>query len=173
MAHKLYVVLTSYLKGPALQLSRLLGESKNGLRLWQLLTNQYSPKTRQRSLAISQAITSFPCFSDTKSLAESIASLEQLVRVFEVVNNKEFDKDILLGVLLRCSPAIIRQHLTLTMSSSTTYDTAKEMILGYERSSRTWDMAAMIKDVQAQPSNAIHSSMGLNQGPAAMEVDQV
>ena len=136
-----------------------------------MLTWQYSPKTRQRSLALSQAIGSFPCFSESKPLSEPIAALEQLVREYEMVNNKVFDREILLGVLIRCSPTHLRQHLTLSMNSTTTYEQAREIILGFERSSRTWDMSNMIRDVQTSFSS--QSGTSGNQGPAPMEVDSV
>ena len=126
---KLYSILTSYLRGSPLQLSRLLGNEKDGLRLWQLLRDQYAPVTRSRQLALSQAISSFPCFDTNKALSASITELEQLVNEFEMLSGKRYDNDIF-------DP--IRNHLTLTVTPSTTYETAKEAILSYERSSKTW-----------------------------------
>ena len=84
---RLYAVLTSYLRGSALQLSRSMSSSKNGLQLWKVLVNQYAPATKQRSLAISQAIATYPGFTRDKTFAESIAGLEQLVNEYFVVTN--------------------------------------------------------------------------------------
>ena len=89
---RLYAVLTSYLRGSALQLSRSMSSSKNGLQLWKVLVNQYAPATKQRSLAISQAIATYPGFTRDKTFAESIAGLEQLVNEYLVVTNKKFDE---------------------------------------------------------------------------------
>ena len=163
---RLYAVLTSYLRGSALQLSRSMSSSKNGLQLWKVLVNQYAPATKQRSLAISQAIATYPGFTRDKTFAESIAGLEQLVNEYFVVTNKKFDEDVLLGVLLRCSPQSLRQHLTLTMTRETTYRQARELILGYERSAKTWDVQSVLKQFQASSS---HDA----QGPTPMEVDRV
>ena len=87
---KLYSILTSYLRGSPLQLSRLLGNEKDGLRLWQLLRDQYAPVTRSRQLALSQAISSFPCFDTNKALSASITELEQLVNEFEMLSGKRY-----------------------------------------------------------------------------------
>ena len=153
LSTKLYSVVTSYLKGSALQSSRSLGTDRNGFRLWKMLLNQYSPSTRQRSLALPQAIAGFPAFSRDKTFAESIASLEQLVNEYQVACNKEFDREILLGVLMRCAPAGVRQHLTLTLTDGATYESTREQILAYERSSRTWDINSVMRQVQPLQDN--------------------
>ena len=166
---KLYSILTSYLKGNPLQLSRVIAERKDGVQLWQLLRDQYAPATRTRQLALPQAISSFPCFDASKPMSSAITQLEQLVNEFELLSGKKYDNDILLGVLLRCSPEPIRNHLTLTVTPSTTYETAKVQILAFERSSKTWDVTKVIEGVRDQGPTA----SGSNQGPAPMEVDAV
>ena len=93
MQDKLYTVLTSYLKGPALQASRNLAEDRDGFKLWQILSSQFSPSTRQRSLALSQAISSFLAFGD-KGIQECITNLESLVKEFETTAGKRFDREI-------------------------------------------------------------------------------
>ena len=75
LSTKLCPVLTSYLKGSALQSPRSLGTDRNGFRLWKMLLNQYSPSTRQRSLALSQTIAGFPAFSREKSLQNQLHRL--------------------------------------------------------------------------------------------------
>ena len=50
LAHKLYAVLTSYLRG-----SSRSGEDRNGYALWKSLVDHYSPATRQRALALRQS----------------------------------------------------------------------------------------------------------------------
>lgn len=81
----------------------------------------YSPATRQRALALSQAISSFPSYKagGDKSLQEHIMSMEMLVQQYDSVSSKAFDRDVLLGVLLRLCPEAVRQHLTLSISDAT------------------------------------------------------
>ena len=94
-----------------------------------------------------------PWFYARQTFAESIAGLEQLVNEYFVVTSKKFDEDVLLGVLLRCSPQSLRQRLTLTMTRETTYRQARELILGYERSAKTWDVQSVLKQFQASSSH--------------------
>ena len=89
----------------------------------------------------------------------AITQLEQLVNEFELLSGKKYD-NILLGVLLQCSPEPIR--LTLTVTPSTTYKSAKEQMLAFERSSKTWDVTKVIEGVRDQGPTA----SGSNQGPA-------
>ena len=58
-SQRLYSILTSYLRGSALQVSRSLAADRNGFKLWKTLINQHAPNTKQRALALSQAISSF------------------------------------------------------------------------------------------------------------------
>lgn len=92
-ARRLYAILTSYLKGPALQASRNLERDRNGFKLWKLLANQFALSARQRTLALSQAISSFPVFGD-KGVIECNTNLESLVREYESTAGKAFDRDI-------------------------------------------------------------------------------
>ena len=169
LAYKLYAILTSYLKGPVLQISRGISESRNGLQLWKTLTDHFAPHTRQRALALSQAISSFPTFSTSggKTLHEQIMNMELLVNQYDQLSTKQFDRDILLGVLLRACPDSVRQHLTLSVNEGTSYAEVKEKILAYERSSRFWTAGDVMKQLNDRPSTKT------TDGPVAMEVDAV
>lgn len=101
IAHKLYSILTSYLKGSPLQLSRAHSEQRNGFKLWKALADHFAPAPRQRSLALSQAITNDPAMTSDRPLSEQLAGLEALVQEYDILRSRAFDKDVLLGVLLR------------------------------------------------------------------------
>ena len=175
LARKLYAILTSYLKGSSLQLSRSQAEERNGFKLWKMLTDHFAPATRQRALALSQAISKFPPFSNDKSLQEQLSSLETLVQEYDVLRAKPFDREVfLLGVLLRICPESIRQHLTFAFSEGTSYQDVCEKILAYERSSKAWTMNDVMKQVNASSGkqNSL-PSVGVDTGPAPMEIDNV
>lgn len=52
VANRLYSVLASYIKGPALQLIRAESTEKNGFLVWQQLRNLCMLKARPRTMAI-------------------------------------------------------------------------------------------------------------------------
>ena len=168
LAHKLYAALTSYLRGSALQLSRSGAEDRNGYALWKSLVDHYSPATRQRALALSQAISSFPSYKagSDKSLQEHIMSMEMLVQQYDSLSSKAFDRDVLLGVLLRLCPDAVRQHLTLSISDATSYAEVRERILACERTCRLWNVEDILK-----PLNKPRGPAAID--PNAMEVDAV
>ena len=66
-----------------------------------------------------------------------------------------YGEEVLLGVLLRCAPPAIRQHLTLTMTDRTDCCSAKEILVAYERSSKTWGTQSLMKQV-----SHTHGSVG-------------
>ena len=170
LSTKLYHILTSYMRGAATQLSRNWSRERCGYRLYQSLLWEYQPATKQRALTLSQAIGMFPNFDGAKSMVEQIGSLENLVREYEIASGKTYDRDLLMGVLLRCSPRAIRDHLTLTMPEGTNYMSVKQAILSYEQSSKTWDYQTVLKQKTLQNTA---SSSNADQGPAPMEVDAV
>ena len=79
MSQKLYGVLTSYLRGRCANMVRSEATPKGGFKLWHLLNQEFMPSTRQRSLALAQALGSFPRFSKDRSALESRLGYEQLV----------------------------------------------------------------------------------------------
>ena len=83
--------------------------------------DHFAPATRQRALALSQAIASYPQFKPTagKTLQEHIIAMEDLVQQYDSLHSKPLDREVLLGVLMRLCPEGIRQHLTLSISDTT------------------------------------------------------
>ena len=94
-------------------------------------------------------------------------NMELLVNQYDQLSTTQFDRDILLGVLLRACPESIRQHLTLSVTEGTNYAEVKEKILAYERSSRFWTAGDVMKQLNDRPSTKT------TDGPVAMEVDAV
>ena len=148
LSGKLYSILTSYLRGSALQFSRNFVKERCGFRLWQSLLWEFQPSTKQRSLTLSQAIAMYPGFDDLKAMVEQIGSLENLVRDYELSAGKTYDRDLLMGVLLRCAAKTIREHLTVSLPSSANYGSVKQAILNYEKASKTWDYNTVLRSVQ-------------------------
>ena len=98
---------------------------RDGFRAWQLLCKEYQPATRNRSLAIAQAILAFPAFERGRHL-DGLLNLERLIEDFERISNTKYPDELKISTLLRVLPNHLRQHLQLNMSESTTYLCAVE-----------------------------------------------
>ena len=70
LSRKLYRVLTSYLKGPALAITRSIRQTENGFLVWQRLNAEYRPLSRQRGMALAQVLATYPAFPKDKSVME-------------------------------------------------------------------------------------------------------
>ena len=81
-ARKLYVILSSVLKGRPLAILRGV-EDRNGFECWRQLTCQFSPRARSRSLAMPSAIMALPAFTRERTLREQLMSFERLISEYE------------------------------------------------------------------------------------------
>ena len=164
---KLYSILTSYLRGRCVGLVRSLAKTKDGFRLWRALVTEYEPASRQRSLAVAQALASYPSFPSSKSAMENILNYEALVAQFEELSGQTYPDELKSATLIRCTENRLREHLQLTVGDSTSYGQLKEAILNFEKASKSWTTEAVLKSLNpiADTSN--------NNGPAPMEVDRI
>ena len=89
LATKLCAVLTSYLRGRCVGLVRSFAASKDGFRLWRALVTDFEPPSRQRSLAIAQALAAYPSFDGKKSAMENVLTYESLVQTFEELSGQK------------------------------------------------------------------------------------
>ena len=133
LSRKLHRILTSYLKGPALSITRAVRQTENGFLVWQRLNAEYRPLSRQRGMALAQVLATYPAFPKDKSVMECILALEEVVHQYNQVTGEEYTKSLLMGTLIRCSPPNLRQHLQLTLQDSSTYKSVKETMLLYEK----------------------------------------
>ena len=164
-SQKLYAVLSGLLKHkPRTFLKQI--PNRNGLELWRQLLQTYAPKTRARSLAVLNALTGAPAFSKDKSLQEQVFALERMSAEYTRISGRSVGEDILLGTLLRCLPANIRQHCQLVMNDRTTYDQLRAYVLSYEITTTTWSASRVQQalGVTSQPAE---------QGATPMEIDRL
>ena len=138
LSMKLCSILTPYLKGRCSGLVRSLSKTRDGFRLWRGLQAEFEPASRQRSLAVAQALASYPCFPASKSAMENILSYEALVQQFEKLSGQLYPEELKAATLIRCSESRLREHLQLTVGETTSYPQLREAILGYEKASKSW-----------------------------------
>ena len=79
LSRKLYRILTSYLKGPALSITRAVRQTENGFLVWQRLNAEYRSLSRQRGMALAQVLATYPAFPKDKSVMECVLALEEVV----------------------------------------------------------------------------------------------
>ena len=161
---RLFAILTSYLKGRCLHLVRSGMEQRNGFALWKELHKEYLPSTRARSLALAQALASYPSFAKDKTVLDNVLSYEQLVQEFEKMSGTTYPQELKAATLIRCSENRVREHLQLTIKETTTYKEIREAVLSHEQASKTWSQESIMKSLNVRPDP---------NGPAPMEVDRV
>ena len=161
---RLFAILTSYLKGRCLRLVRSGMEQRNGFALWKELHKEYLPSTRARSLALAQALASYPPFAKDKTVLDNVLSYEQLAQEFEKMSGTTYPQELKAATLIRCSENRLREHLQLTIKETTTYNEIREAVLSHEQASKTWSQESIMKSLNMRPDP---------NGPAPMEVDRV
>ena len=166
MAHRLYSILASYIRGPALQLVRAEAGEKNGFLVWQNLKNLYQPKARPRSMAIGQAIMNLPSFPREKGMLENLLQLDLLLEQYRLSSGHAMPDDLVVSTVLRCLEPGLRRHLEMTMDDAVDYEKLKDKLVLLDKNVRAWSGDSYLKMVQ----NAMAQSSG---GPVPMEVDQV
>ena len=165
ISKRFYAVLSSYLRGRCLQLVRANYVERDGFRLWFEMTKEFVPSTKQRALALAQALSQFPAFKEKSSMLEGVLQYETLVQQYEAASGQTYPGDLKAAILIRCSPPRLREHLQLTLSDVSTYADVREALLSYERVSRSFSQEQTYKQLQVEDRKA--------DGPTPMEVDRV
>ena len=166
LAHKLYAVLTSYLRGRCSHIIKAFAKSRDGFAIWYQLMREFEPTSRQRSLALAQALASYPVFSKDKSCLESILVYEQTVQQFEESSSTTYPDELKVATLMRCCNSKLREFLQLNIKDSSTYLEVREHIMNYERVSKSWTQEQVLKALQ----DPLRPDSG---GPTPMEIDRV
>ena len=143
-AIRLYAMLASYLQGRPLKLLRAVPDS-NGCMVWRQLHDELAPRTRPRTLALAQTLTRFPAYKEGTSILEYILTYERLVRDSESVSTSPCADDLKIGTLLSGLPSEMRRYLQMQVTDSTTYESLRERVLQYERSSSSWNADHVLK----------------------------
>ena len=169
MSQKLFAVLTSYLRGRCAHLVRAEVKNKDGFRLWHTLCKEYMPNTRQRALALAQALSAYPTFHKDKSALESVLAFEQLVIQYEEASGSSYPLELMSATLIRCCQPKLREQLQLSISEDSTCQEIRDKVLSFERVSKVWSTEQVLKHIQDTTSY----TGGTTDGPTPMEVDRI
>ena len=141
--------------------------SGNGYQVRRQLCDELQPRSRPRALALAQALTRFPHLKDGHSLLDYILSYERLVNDYEEVSPQPYPEHLKISTLLAGLPSDMRRYLQMQVSDSTTYQSLRDKVLQFERSSSTWTSEQkMLKTL------GIDKMLGTSDS-SAMEVDRV
>ena len=116
---KLYSVLSSYLKNRPLKILRSV-LNNDGFEVWRRLTVELQPTSRSRSLAMAQALVSFPAMSKGASLYDYVLTYEKLVDEYEKLSGLRYDPNLKIGTLLKGIPNDLKRTLLFDMDDKTT-----------------------------------------------------
>ena len=168
-AVKLYSVLSSYLKNRPLKILRSV-LNNDGFEVWRKLTVELQPTSRSRSLAMAQALVSFPSMSKGASLYDYVLTYEKLVDEYEKLSGLRYDPNLKIGTLLKGIPNDLKRTLLFDMDDKTTYEQMRSRLLEYERSSQTWSAENILSSLSVQSD---HTKRKEYQGPIPMEIDRI
>ena len=169
---KLYSILAGTLKQRPLKVLRQV-DGANGLEVFRQLSALYAPRTKGRSLALLNALMSYPQFSKDRSTLEQVQNLEKLADEYRRSSGHDISDDILLSTLIRVLPKNVQQHVQLTMKESSTYAEVREQVVAHERISCSWTRDKVLQDLGATPIGAVTSYSSGDTGSAPMEVNLI
>ena len=131
-----------------------------------VLNNVLAPTNKTRALALWGAISQFPTMTQG-NLLEQVLRLEDLFRKYEQASGKPVPSEMQSAILLRVLPQQVRSHLTITIGDESTYESMRDMILRWERSTQKWSSEIVRGGAPQKPSYDDPN------GPSPMDVDRV
>ena len=119
---------------------------------------------------MAQALASYPAFPKDKSVLECIVQYERLVQEFETLSSSTYPQELKIATLIRCAESKLREHLTLTITESSSYQTVRETMLSHEQASKTWNQESILRSLTVKTDGGVPRTDG---GPTPMEVDRI
>ena len=164
-SRRLYAILATVLHHKPKSILKQVQE-RSGFEVWRQLNNVFAPRSKVRAMALLNAVMAYPVFEKSKTLREQVDGLERVCGEYEHVSGRAIDPNVMLGSLMRCLPQAIRQHVQLSMTEESTYESVRSYILAYEITTTSWSVTK------------VHQSLGIVDPPVnpdvvPMEVDAV
>ena len=135
-SERLYSLLTALMKQRPLRLVRGVS-NQNGLEAWRILTKDLQLRTRQRSLALVQALNKVQ-FDATKSVTEQLPQYDLMVREYEKSSQTTYPDDLKIASVVAALPPNLRVHIQMALQDDTTFEDLRQRIELYEQVSQRW-----------------------------------
>ena len=136
LSETLYSLLSGLMKNRPLRLVRGIPH-QNGLEAWRVLTKDLQPKTRQRALALVQALNRVQ-FDANKTITEQLPPYEMMVREYERAANVTYPDDLKVAALVPALPQSLRVQVQMALQDDTTFDDLRSRVEMYEQVSMKW-----------------------------------
>ena len=102
-------------------------------------------------------------------MVDNLLQFEQLLEQYQYASGHPVADDLVISTLLKCVDAPTRKHRQLTIDEFTTYEKLKDLLIQYDRNSRTWSSETIMKGLRLQYHGGDASAS--SSGPTPMEVD--
>ncbi|CAE7214928.1 unnamed protein product [Symbiodinium sp. CCMP2592] len=158
----LYGVLAGLLHDKGKRVLKSLTDA-NGFEAYRLLSQDLMPSSRNRILALLQAIHSWPAFDNRTGLMTQLTRFESAVNEYEGLTGTSMSDDNRLAAVLRCLSGQLRTQATVLITESSTYQDLRNLIERWDTSQTKWSTSI------ASTFGIASSSSG---GPAPMEIDR-
>ncbi|CAE7034980.1 unnamed protein product [Symbiodinium sp. CCMP2592] len=159
----LYGVLAGLLHDKGKRVLKSLTDA-NGFEAYRILSQDLMPSSRNRILALLQAIHSWPAFDNRTGLMTQLTRFESAVNEYEGLTGTSMSDDNRLAAVLRCLSGQLRTQATVLITESSTYQDLRNLIERWDTSQTKWSTSI------ASTFGIASSSSG---GPAPMEIDRV
>ncbi|CAK9052235.1 unnamed protein product [Durusdinium trenchii] len=126
LSEHLYSLLSGLMKNRPLRLIRGIPQ-QNGLESWRVLTKDLQPKTRQRALALVQALNRVQ-FDASKTITEQLPQYEAMVREYERAANVTYPDDLKVAAVVAALPQSLRVHVQMALQDDTTFDDLRSRV---------------------------------------------
>ena len=102
-----------------------------------MLTKDLQPKTKQRALALVQALNRVQ-FDASKTITEQLPQYEAMVREYERAANVTYPDDLKVAAVVAALPQSLRVHVQMALQDDTTFDDLRCRVEMYEQVSMKW-----------------------------------
>jgi len=111
-------------------------ENFNGLEAWRLLSRRFGSGQQTTAKALLEKILALRLRSG--EMEEAILKWEQLVATYESVAADLLSDQVKSTILTSAAPNALKLNLRLYSQETTTYKQIRDLLLGYEQSTRLW-----------------------------------
>ena len=164
LAAELQFILISTTKASAATVCRQMGINSNGFETWRQIHRRFSIPVGTRSIGYLTKLLK-PSF-DEHRFEEAFASWEFEVNRYERENTVNIPDSIKIAILLNETRGALQQHLQLTASNTRDYNTVREIIIEYYRTTASFSRMQQLQSYDPNTSNQHTTS----QGPAPMDI---
>ena len=164
LAAELQFILISTTKASAATVCRQMGINSNGFETWRQIHRRFSIPVGTRSIGYLAKLLK-PSF-DEHRFEEAFASWEFEVNRYERENTVNIPDSIKIAILLNETRGALQQHLQLTASNTRDYNTVREIIIEYYRTTASFSRMQQLQSYDPNTTNQHTTS----QGPAPMDI---